>query len=264
MSTWNLASASSLLVPRVGLVRSCEVVSLGPAVCFGCSMSSPSSPVLVRRRLSVRSPIWPRWNKACRGVDAVIHLAWSEQLAWDRLVNLDVRGADVVFEAARRQNVPRVVLASSNHVVGAYPREYAPAPDHLAPMPDSYYGVAKATAEALGAFYHYRFGLDVDRRAHLVVLRDDPPICGCCRRGSHLTTPVAYSKHAFRHRSPATASCGEYRTTVGVGSRSTPHGHLATSRRTTPSASGPSYCSVTESRTYQKRTMRELAAPPSI
>ena len=100
-------------------------------------------------------------ERACRGVDAVIHLAWSEQLAWERLVNLDVRGADVVFEAARLQNVPRVVLASSNHVVGAYGREYAPAPDHLAPMPDSYYGVAKATAEALGAFYHYRFGLDV-------------------------------------------------------------------------------------------------------
>ena len=100
-------------------------------------------------------------EKACRDVDAVIHLAWSKELAWDRLVNTDVRSADVVFEAARRQNVRRAVLASSNHAVGGYPRESAPAPDHLPPMPDSYYGVARATTEALGAFYHYRFGLDV-------------------------------------------------------------------------------------------------------
>src|SRR4029077_2698558 len=70
-------------------------------------------------------------NKVCRDVDAVIHLAWSHQLTWDRLVHVDIRGADVVFEAARRQNVHRVVFASSNHAVGAYPREDAPAPDDL-------------------------------------------------------------------------------------------------------------------------------------
>jgi nucleoside-diphosphate-sugar epimerase len=100
-------------------------------------------------------------NKACRDADAVIHLAWSYQLTWDRLVQTDIRGVDVVLEAARRQNVRRVVLASSTHAVGAYPREDAPAPDDLAPLLDSYYGVARATTEALGAFYRYRFGLDV-------------------------------------------------------------------------------------------------------
>jgi nucleoside-diphosphate-sugar epimerase len=98
---------------------------------------------------------------ACRDVDAVIHLAWSTALDWDGLVGVDVRNAEVVFEAARRSNVPRVVLASTNHVVGAYPRDRAPAPDDLPPMPDSYYGVAKAAVEALGAFHHHQHGLQV-------------------------------------------------------------------------------------------------------
>jgi nucleoside-diphosphate-sugar epimerase len=115
-------------------------------------------------------------NRACKDVDAVIHLAWSEQLAWDGLVSLDVRGADIVFEAARRNSVRRVLFASSSHAVGAYPREDAPAPDYLPAMPDSYYGVAKATVEALGAFYHHRFGLDV------VVVR----IGWCCERPTDL------------------------------------------------------------------------------
>lgn len=100
-------------------------------------------------------------ERACRDVDAVIHLAASPEFGWDELVDVDVRGAYVVFEAARRQRVRRVVFASSNHVVGEYPRSEAPAGDCLAPMPDSYFGIAKATGEALGAFYHHRFGLEV-------------------------------------------------------------------------------------------------------
>jgi len=33
-------------------------------------------------------------------------------------------------------------------------------PDYAFPAPDTYYGVAKVTGEALAALYHYRYGLD--------------------------------------------------------------------------------------------------------
>ena len=56
-----------------------------------------------------------------------------------------------------------MVLASSNHASGFTPRpaqgllreEDAP------PRPDTYYGVAKVTMEALGSLYHDRYGMDV-------------------------------------------------------------------------------------------------------
>jgi uronate dehydrogenase len=56
--------------------------------------------------------------------------------------------------------VPRVIYASSNHAVGFTPRSEFPVPDYAFPAPDTYYGVAKVTGEALAALYHYRYGLD--------------------------------------------------------------------------------------------------------
>jgi len=56
--------------------------------------------------------------------------------------------------------VPRVVFASSNHVVGFTPRSQFPVPDYAYPVPDTYYGVSKATGEALGSLYHDRYGMD--------------------------------------------------------------------------------------------------------
>ena len=68
-----------------------------------------------------------------------------------------------MLEAARRAGVRRVVLASSNHATG-----YTPRPDggllteaDAPHRPDTYYGVSKATMEALGSLYVDRYGLDV-------------------------------------------------------------------------------------------------------
>jgi len=66
----------------------------------------------------------------------------------------------VVFEAARREHVSRVIFASSNHAVGFAPRDSFPVPDYAFPAPDTYYGVAKVAGEALAALYHSRYGLD--------------------------------------------------------------------------------------------------------
>jgi uronate dehydrogenase len=98
---------------------------------------------------------------ACRGSSAVIHLAGiSGEASWADILQANIQGTYVVFEAARRAGVPRVIFASSNHAVGFSPRESFPVPDYAFPAPDTYYGVAKVTGEGLAALYHYRYGLD--------------------------------------------------------------------------------------------------------
>ncbi len=98
---------------------------------------------------------------ACRGADAVIHLAGIPgEAAWDRILETNINGSYVAFEAARRAGTPRVIFASSNHAVGFTPRSAFPVPDYAFPAPDTYYGVSKAAGEALAAMYHHRYGLD--------------------------------------------------------------------------------------------------------
>ena len=98
---------------------------------------------------------------ACQGADAVIHLAGlSGEAPWPEILEVNINGTYVVFEAARRSGVPRVVFASSNHAAGFYPHEDFPVPDYAFPVPDTYYGVAKVAGEGLAAMYHYRYGLD--------------------------------------------------------------------------------------------------------
>lgn len=101
---------------------------------------------------------------AMDGCDAVIHLAGIPLEAdWDRLLDANIDGTQAVLECARLLKIERVVLASSIHAVG-----YAPIPpspetvqDDIAVRPNTFYGVTKAVAEALGSMYHDRFGLNV-------------------------------------------------------------------------------------------------------
>jgi uronate dehydrogenase len=100
-------------------------------------------------------------SKACQGVDAVIHLAaQAGEAPWGKILKVNIHGSYVVFEAARRAHVPRVIFASSNHVVGFTPHDKFPVPDYAFPAPDTYYGVSKATGEALASLYHDRYGMD--------------------------------------------------------------------------------------------------------
>jgi hypothetical protein len=100
-------------------------------------------------------------TKACRGADTVIHLAaQAGEGPWGRILKVNIHGTYVAFEAARRANVPRVIFASSNHVVGYTPRSQFPVPDYAFPAPDTYYGVSKATGESLAALYHHRYDMD--------------------------------------------------------------------------------------------------------
>jgi hypothetical protein len=98
---------------------------------------------------------------ACQGASAVIHLAGiADEAPWEQILEVNIQGTYVAFEAARRAGVPRVIFASSNHAVGFSPRESFPVPDYAFPAPDTYYGAAKVAGEGLAALYHYRYGLD--------------------------------------------------------------------------------------------------------
>jgi NADP-dependent aldehyde dehydrogenase len=101
-------------------------------------------------------------RNAAADVDAIIHLgAIAQEDDWPRILHSNIHGTYTVLEAARSAGVPRVVLASSNHAVGFQPYSDGLIPDYLFPRPDTYYGVSKATNEALGSLYYDRYGIDV-------------------------------------------------------------------------------------------------------
>lgn len=100
-------------------------------------------------------------EQAVDGIDGIIHLgAYSIEGPWETILSANIAGTYNIFEAARRQGVKRVVFASSNHVVGFYPRGQRIGTDVTA-LPDTRYGVSKACGEALGALYAYKYGLRV-------------------------------------------------------------------------------------------------------
>lgn len=124
---------------------------------------------------------------AFENVDAVVHLAASAAIEapWDDVLRNNIVGTYNVFEASRAAGVARVVFASSNHAIGMYELDGAPALydpddersyDHTAEIrPDSLYGVSKAYGEALGRLYMERHGLRVFCLRIGAVRADDDP-----------------------------------------------------------------------------------------
>jgi uronate dehydrogenase len=92
-------------------------------------------------------------------VDGIIHLGGnSGEAEWPVILQSNIVGVFNVFEAARLAGVQRIVMATSNHAVGFYPR--AQTIDHrVPPRPDSRYGVSKAFSEALAALYADKHGI---------------------------------------------------------------------------------------------------------
>lgn len=101
-------------------------------------------------------------TEACRGADLVVHLGGRRQeCEFEELLRVNIGGTRAVLEGARRAGVHRVLLASSVHAVGYATVADAQREDVLSPRPDSYYGVAKVTLEALGSLYADRFAMTV-------------------------------------------------------------------------------------------------------
>ncbi len=100
--------------------------------------------------------------EAMRDVDAVVHLGGQSRESDVRdVIESNMYGTYLLFEAARAAGVSRVVLASSNHAAGFHPRGDEPAPADLPGRPDTLYGWSKVAMEACGQLYADRFGLDV-------------------------------------------------------------------------------------------------------
>ena len=99
--------------------------------------------------------------RAMDGATGVVHLAGcTTDAGIEAQIDGNIRGAFNVYEAARQCSVERVVFASSNHVVGYYPRCRRIGSDVLV-RPDSRYGLTKAFGEHAGAMYADKYGLRV-------------------------------------------------------------------------------------------------------
>lgn len=107
---------------------------------------------------------FPAVERIVRGVDAIVHLAGepSPGASWEGVRGANIDGTHNVFEAARRAGVPKIVFATTNHVMGMYDRDRAwPIHPDQPIRPDSYYGVSKAFGEALARYYVDDFGLAI-------------------------------------------------------------------------------------------------------
>lgn len=94
------------------------------------------------------------------GVDAVVHLGGvAVESPFEQIAPANLSGVFHLYEAARRAGTRRIVLASSNHVTGCYPRGQTLSPQDP-PRPDGYYGLSKLYAEGLASLYWERYGLE--------------------------------------------------------------------------------------------------------
>lgn len=107
--------------------------------------------------------------------EVLVHLAWGPagRTGWTDGHEANLRGTVHAYEAARANDLQRVVFASSVHATGMYNRDEPGEMESLStdastavhpadpPRPDSYYGVAKVASESMGSFYADRYGLEV-------------------------------------------------------------------------------------------------------
>jgi uronate dehydrogenase len=99
-------------------------------------------------------------QRACEGVDGIVHLAcaYSLDIDFEDTLDANYRGLLYLLDACRRFEIPRFVFASSHHVVGHHRADGFVGDD--APIaPDGFYALSKAFGEAACALYAHRHGL---------------------------------------------------------------------------------------------------------
>ena len=128
------------------------------------------------------------------GIDTVLHLsAYLEDVNdWDNTNKVNITGTYNVFEAARRNNVSRVVFASSGSTMLGYELDYPyghiahgehekipdnwKLVDYKDPVrPDSLYGVSKIFGETLGRYFSDYHDISVINIRLGAVLDTDKP-----------------------------------------------------------------------------------------
>ena len=128
------------------------------------------------------------------GMDAVLHLsAYTEDVNdWEGTRRVNIDGTYNVYEAARRNDVQRIVFASTGSTMLGYEHDFPygelaageydkvpgvwPLIDYKMPVrPDSLYGVSKVFGEALGRYYSDQHGISVLNIRLGAVLDTDRP-----------------------------------------------------------------------------------------
>jgi nucleoside-diphosphate-sugar epimerase len=100
-------------------------------------------------------------REVCAGIDTVVHLAADPNPQagfYETLLETNVQATYNLFAAAQEAGCRRVIFASSNHAVNAYPLDVQVHPDDPV-RPGDLYGVTKCFGEALARYFADRHGL---------------------------------------------------------------------------------------------------------
>lgn len=97
--------------------------------------------------------------RACADADAILHYAgYPNERPVEDMLRLNVQGTWNIYEAARRCGIGRVILASSNHATGFYPRSQTVSPE-MPMRPDGTYGLSKCWGELVAGLYWDKHGI---------------------------------------------------------------------------------------------------------
>lgn len=97
-------------------------------------------------------------------LDAIVHFAADPYpfASWDNVLKNNIEGTKNIYEIAKEFNIPKVVFASSTHVIGKYPG-YPTSASWLTTLdpvrPDEFYGLSKAVGEQIGQLYSDLFNI---------------------------------------------------------------------------------------------------------
>ncbi|MFL2828620.1 MAG: NAD-dependent epimerase/dehydratase family protein [Candidatus Puniceispirillales bacterium] len=95
-----------------------------------------------------------------KNIDCVVHMGGqSIEGSWDNVLNSNIIGMYNLYEGCRKNNVNRVIWASSVHTVGFYPRSEV-LDSKAKPRPDSNYGLSKVFGESLAQYYWDKYKLE--------------------------------------------------------------------------------------------------------
>jgi uronate dehydrogenase len=95
-----------------------------------------------------------------KDVDAIVHFgSKAVEGRYQEILHSNIMGGYNIYEAARKNGVPRIVFASSNHLIGYYPRTQR-IDDSVPHRPDTMYGVSKAFVEDLASMYFDKHGIE--------------------------------------------------------------------------------------------------------
>jgi uronate dehydrogenase len=98
-------------------------------------------------------------RRAMEDADGVVHLASiPHEASLPEILRSHVETTAVLLDAMVETGAARMVFASSNHAVGRTPRTQLLGVG-TRPRPDTFYGVGKVSAEALGSLYADRHGI---------------------------------------------------------------------------------------------------------